>query len=257
MTKQDTEPAPLAGGVEFEEWDFASLASAHERDPEWNDRRLNARRRLLTLGKAFAKQTKTATGLALDVRTSIHNPHGFNGNRVRRLWAYVTRAKAEKTRLRKVLGRDLAKDLDSAYRNAYLCLALEHDRLEVSLRIHPDAWYDGQNLKQRVEAEGVEGLLEVLTSLEGFQLRLHDWKGEWRCGPTLTREHLEEFLRFWTPGEHQLVVDRRWPVPADGVARQAACGSGVGEELLAELGRLLPLYRYGVWSAESDHLFSA
>jgi len=257
MAKQDTEPRPLAGEVTFEEWDFASLAPAHERDPEWNDRRLNARRRLLTLAKSFAAEVRASADLQLDVRTSIHNPHGFNGNRVSRLWAYITRPKAEKTRLRKVLGRDLAKDLDSAYRNAYLCLALEHDRLEVSLRMHPDAWYDGQNLKKRVESEGVGGWLDVLRTLEGFQLRLHDWKGEWRCGPDLSPEHLEEFLRFWTPGEHQLVIDRRWPVPASGPARQAACGSGVAEELVGELGRLVPLYRYAVWSAESDHLFSS
>lgn len=257
MVKKDTEPAPLAGGVAFEEWDFAALSPAHEREVEWNDRRLNARRRLLTLAKMFTDGLREEQDLQLDVRTSIHNPHAFNGNRVRRLWAYITRPKAEKTRLRKVLGRDLAKDLDSAYRNAYLCLALEHDRLEVSLRIHPDGWYDGQNLKKRVEKEGVGGLLEVLRALEGFQLRLHDWRGEWRCGPELSPEGLEEFLRFWTPGEHQLVVDRRWPVPQEGPVRQAACGPGVPGELLAELARLVPLYRFGVWSKESDHLFSS
>jgi len=251
MTKQDTEPTPLKDEVEFEDWDFASVAPAHERDPEWNDRRLNARRRLLTLAKGFVKEAR-AGGLALDARTSIHNPHAFNGNRVRRLWAYLTRPKAEKTRLRKVLGRDLAKDLDSAYRNAYLCLALEHDRLEVSLRIHPDAWYDGQNLKKRVEAEGVGGWLAVLRELDGFQLRLHDWKGEWRCGPDLAPEQVEEFLRFWTPGEHQLVVDRRWPVVGAG----AAGGPEVPAELVRELCRLLPLYRYAVWSEESEFLFS-
>lgn len=251
MSRQDTEPTPLKDEVEFEDWDFASVSPAHERDPEWNDRRLNARRRLLTLAKGFARDAK-AGGLPLDVRTSIHNPHAFNGNRVRRLWAYLTRPKAEKTRLRKVLGRDLAKDLDSAYRNAYLCLALEHDRLEVSLRIHPDAWYDGQNLKKRTAAEGVGGWVEVLRQLEGFQLRLHDWKGEWRCGPDLTTEQVEEFLRFWTPGEHQLVVDRRWPVLGAG----AAGGPEVPAELVRELGRLQPLYRYAVWSQESEFLFS-
>jgi hypothetical protein len=256
MAEQNKEPAALKGSVVFEQWDFACLSPRHERSPEVNDRRLNARRRLLTLGKAFVKQAK-ADGLALDVRTSLHHPHTFNGNRVRRLWAYVTRAKSEKTRLRKVLGRDLAKDLDSAYRNAYLCLAIEHDRLEVSLRIHPDGWYDGQNLANRVKREGLEGWLALLRELEGFQLRLHDWKGEWRCGPDLSAEALEEFLRFWTPGEHQLVVDRRWPVQAQGPTLEAATAEGVGEVLVAELARLVPLYRYAAWSEESDHLFGS
>lgn len=256
MAEQNKEPTALGGTVVFEDWDFAALAPRHERSVEVNDRRLNARRRLLTLGKAFVKQTK-ADGLALDVRTSLHHPHAFNGKRVRRLWAYVTRPKAEKTRLRKVLGRDLAKDLDSAYRNAYLCLAIEHDRLEVSLRIHPEGWYDGQNLANRVKREGSASFLALLRELDGFQLRLHDWKGEWRCGPDLKADALEEFLRFWTPGEHQLVVDRRWPVSTEGPGLAAATAEGVGETMLQELTRLVPLYRYAVWSEESDHLFGS
>ena len=50
------------------------------------------------------------------------------------------------------------------------------------LRIHADAWYDGQNLKNRVEREGVAGWLAELNALDGFRLRIDDWKGEWRCG---------------------------------------------------------------------------
>ena len=49
MASTEPEPKPLSGAVQFEEWDFAALSPAHERDPEWNERRLNARRRLLTL----------------------------------------------------------------------------------------------------------------------------------------------------------------------------------------------------------------
>ena len=40
-------------------------------------------------------------------------------------------------------------------------------------------------------------------------------------------------------------------------AREVASGEGVAEELVAELLRLVPLYRYSVWSQESDHLLSS
>ncbi|MCP3920678.1 MAG: hypothetical protein GY711_34560 [bacterium] len=237
----------------FEPWDFEALAPDRARSPEYNDRRLLARRRLGGLAKTFVARAKEE-GLALDSRTSIHNPHSFNGGKVQRLWAYLTRSKKDKTGLRKVLGRDLAKDLDSAYRNAYLCLAIEHDRLEVSFRIHADAWYDGRNLTRRVDGEGVHAWLSVLNTLEGFQLRLHDWKGEWRCG-SLTPEALEEFLRFYEPGDHALVVDRRWPVPTEPAAREAVLSEEVPRTLLDELARLVPLYRFAAWSPDSDHLF--
>ena len=49
----------------------------------------------------------------------------FNHMRVRRMWAYITRGKKEKARLKQVLGAELAKDLDSSYRNAFLCVAIE------------------------------------------------------------------------------------------------------------------------------------
>ena len=125
----------------------------------------------------------------------------------------------------------------------------------MGLRIHADAWYDGRNLANRVKVDGVHPLLAILNQLDGFQLRLHDWKGEWICGG-MQPEALEDFLSHWVPGEHHFVVDRRFPVPSDPAAREAAMAPEVPTTLQEELLRLVPLYRYAVWSEESDHLFS-
>jgi hypothetical protein len=238
----------------FVEADFRILSPSCGADGQYNPFRLESRRRLGALGKALVGRAKEAD-LALESRTSLHNPHSFNRNRVTRQWAYVVRAKAEKTRLRKVLGVDLAKDLDAAYRNAYLCFAIEEGHLEVSLRIHPEGWYDGQNLVNRIKKEGVGAWKAVLDGLEGFTLRMHDWKGAWECG-TADAQALEEYLGFYVPGEHRLTVERRWPAP-EGPAREAALGEEVPGMMLAEAQRLLPLYRFAAWSAESDHLFSS
>lgn len=251
---QSREPSPSSVGP-FAPWDFEALSPARSRSPEYNEHRLQARRRLLGLGKAALKETK-AMGVPLEARSSLHNPHAFNGNRVSRLWTYLVRPKAEKARLRKVLGADLAKDLNQAYKNVYLCLAMEHDALEVSLRIHKDAWYDGQNLVRRVKAEGLDGWLSVLNTLDGYRLGLDDWKGEWRCGE-LTRERLEEYLGYYTPGEHQLVVERRWPVPTNPEQREALLQGDIPQTLLEEVLRLVPLYKFCAWSASSDFLFSS
>ena len=248
----DREPRPLSALSAFEEGDFNSLSPSCEKDAQFDEPRLRLRRKLATLAKTFAGRAKDQ-GLGLDARTSLHRPYQFNGFRVRRIWAYLCRNKAEKSALRKVVGRDLAKDLDAAYRNAYLCLAVEHEALEVSLRIHADAWFDGQNLKKRVAAEGVHAWLERLNRLDGYFLRLADWKGEWRCG-ALAPEQLEEFLRYYTPGEHALAVERRFPAPPG--ARDACLGEEVPELLLSELDSLVEMYRFAAWSAESDFLFA-
>lgn len=249
----DVEPRVAAGLEPFVDGDFHVLSPALARDPQYNDRRLALRRKLLALGKHFAERAALA-GVELDVRTSLHNPHAFNHNQVKRMWVYACRAKKEKTRLKQTLGADLAKDLDSAYRNAYLCVALEHDVLEVSLRIHADAWYDGQNLKNRVKREGTAVWMTLLNALpEGFRLRLHDWKGDWTCGK-LTRERLEEYVKFYVPAEHASFVEQRFAAPSG--ARAAVLDPRMPERLVASLDALLPLYRFSAWSKESDFLFS-
>ena len=151
-----------------------------------------------------------------------------------------------------MLGAELAKDLDQAYRNAYLCVAVEFEAVEVSLRIHPDAWFDGQNLAKRVKQEGSRGLLALLRALDGYRLRLADWRGEWPCA-TLTPEALDEFLRFYKPGEHLFAVERRYPA-APG-ARAAGLDGALPEGLVGELERLVPVYRWVAWSTEADYLF--
>ena len=245
------EPRPLTGAVLFEESDFRALSPAYARNPDYNSHRLAARRRLLTLGKQVAREAGER-GCALECRTSLHNPHAFNGMRVNRLWAYLTRPKKERTKLKRLLGSELGKDLDAAYRNAYLCLAIESEALEVSLRIHADAWYDGQNLKKRVEAQGSRAWLDLLNDLRGFRLGLDDWKGEWSCG-AITPERLDEYLGYYTPGEHRLVIERRWPVPEG--ERGMALEEGAAEELASEVLRLLPVYRFMVWDEEENFLF--
>jgi len=243
---------PELEDLSFEEGDFHALHEGVNQDGQYNDRRLATRRTLGALGKHFVARAKVA-GVALEDRTSLHNPHAFNGNRVRRIWAYLVRPKKEKARLKKTLGADLAKDLDRAYKNAYLCLAIEHEALEASLRIHVDAWYDGQNLKRRYASEGgAAELLALLNRVPGARLQLDDWKGEWTCGQ-LTPESLKEFFKYYSPGEHSLSVLFRWPAPAGNR------GLGVAPEtpgdMLQALELLIPVYRYAAWSAESDHLF--
>ncbi|MCB9904418.1 MAG: hypothetical protein H6831_08425 [Planctomycetes bacterium] len=257
MTKPaeiDAEPTPFGSIEPFSEADLHALAEPLCRDPQYNEHRLALRRKLGTLAKAFLARGKGELPPLL-ARTSLHAPHPFNGKRVARIWTYLCRDKAEKARLKKVVGADLAKDLDAAYRNAYLCIAAESEALEVSLRIHSDAWFDGANFQRRVAAEGPKGLTKLLNELEGFTLRLDDWKGEWVCGG-LGPERVEEFFGYYKPGEHRLLIDRRFPAPANQPAvRALSFAPEVPEHLLDELSRLVPLYRFAAWSKESDFLF--
>jgi len=255
--QQDPEPRPLEALAAFEEGDFHALSDPLCRDAQYNDRRLVTRRTLGAIAKAavealVADAKSSGAELELSSRTSLHQPHAFNHNKVRRMWAYICRGKKEKARLRRVVGAELGKDLDASYRNAYLCVAIEDSALEVSLRIHPDAWFDGQNLVHRTQAEGAGVFLALLNGAAGFRLALDDWKGEWPCGK-LDVDRLNEFFRYYKPGELGLAVERRFPAPAG--MRAAVLAPDVPAMLVEELRKLLPIYRYGAWSQESDFLF--
>ena len=50
--KAEREPAPLGGLAAFEEGDFHSLSEGLSRDPQYDDRRLMARRKLGAVAKA-------------------------------------------------------------------------------------------------------------------------------------------------------------------------------------------------------------
>lgn len=254
----DAEPKPLAALAAFEEGDFHALSDPLSRDPQFNDRRLVTRRKLLSIAQASLERLAAdaaASGgeLELAVRTSLHNPTVFNHMRVKRMWAYISRGKKEKTRIKRILGAELGKDLDAAYRNAYFCVAIDEGALEVSLKVHPDAWFDGQNLVQRTTKEGLGVWLALLNSTPGYRLKLDNWKGEWICGQ-ITSDWLREFFKYYKPGELGLSVERRWPAPFG--ARGAALDAGVPALLLDELRQLAPLYRFAAWSQESDFLFT-
>lgn len=244
-------PASKVEDLAFAEADFRALAENAAKNPEYNQARLATRRKLGELAKEAVKRLKKS-GLELEQRTSLHNPHQFNGKRVSRLWSYMMRPKKEKARLKRTIGADLAKDLDQAYKNAYLCLAIESDALEVSMRIHVDAWYDGQNMKRRYDGGGAPELFALLNALPGFRLRLDNWKGEWICGQ-LTPESLAEFFKFYIPGEHSMAVEFRWPAPEGN--REAALAASVPDDLLHALEGLEALYRWSAWSKESEFLF--
>ena len=249
MPEDGTSPAGLEP---FEPWDLEALRPPRSRSAEYNEKRLAARRRLEAVAKALVARCPAAS--KLEVRTSIHNPFPpVNGGSVERLWAYLSRPKGHKAKLKRQLGADLGKDLDQAYRNGYLCVALEADAIEVSFRIHPDAWFDGRNLTKRIDAEGLRPTLALLNELEGFKLQLADWKGEWPCG-SLEREQLEEFLGFYEPGEHLLAVQQRIPAPE--ALRAALLTEELPGQLLSELERLVAFRHHACWAPDSDHLFS-
>jgi hypothetical protein len=65
--------------------------------------------------------------------------------------AYATRpAPRKRTKLASFFGRALGKDPETHSIQTVLAVCLDDQVVEAALRVHPQAWRDGENLKQKV-----------------------------------------------------------------------------------------------------------
>ena len=222
--------------------DFLAYEKNRQDDPEYNALRLSVRRKLKALVDDVAGEAKAA-GTGLSAQAGLHHPYVFNNYRVREQRAYLCRSTKERKTLAAFFGEALGKDAETHYIQTVLELALDDQVLEAALRIHPQAWWDGEHLKKRVaDDQGLESFCGLLKALPpGFALRLHDWKKVYWAAEAHPF-HLRELFASYTPGEHWLHLVRE--LPREDVLEM---GLDVVGWARASLLALLPIYRLILW----------
>lgn len=227
----------------FLERDFKAYERHRQDDPEYNALRLSVRRKLKAMADAVQKEAK-ALGTELSAQAGLHNPYTFNAYRVREQRAYLCRGQKERKKLSAFFGEALGKDAETHYIQTVLEVCLDDQIVEAALRIHPQAWWDGENLKKKVlnDPAAMDELVGMLRALPpGFNFKLHDWKKDNWCAQVKAGD-LKETLGHYTPGNHWLHVQRQLP-KEDALAMGADAEAWVRSSLLA----LLPLYRFTLW----------
>ncbi len=226
----------------FQERDFLAYESHRQSDPEYNALRLSVRRKLKAIADAVVVEAK-AKGTVLSSQAGLHHPYTFNRYRVREQRAYLCRSAPERKKLAKYFGEALGKDAETHYIQTVLEVSLDDQVVEAALRIHPLAWWDGENLKKKVAVhEGMAEWCSMLAVLPaGFALKLHDWrKVYWAV--EATPHGLREYFDSYTPGDHWLHLVRELP-------REDALAMGLDAPgwLTNSLMALLPPYRLILW----------
>lgn len=227
----------------FLERDFLAYERHRQDDPEYNALRLSVRRKLKAMADACKSRAKDL-GITIDSQAGLHHPHSFNSFRVREQRAYLCRSKRERSKLAKFFGEALGKDAETHYIQTVLEIALDGEVVEAALRIHPQAWWDGEHLKKKVAGpEGMDEWCAMLRALPaGFGLRMHDWKKVYWASAATPHE-MREYFETYTPGNHWLHLVRELP-KEDALAMELDAGEWVVTSLLA----LLPVYRFILWS---------
>jgi hypothetical protein len=253
--------------TEFEPFtaeDFKVYGPRYARDEQWNGRRLVVRQRMLGLGKRMAAvfaETKPASAAdapaELHIATSIHHPHLFNQNSVKRQRTYGSRPAAEKKDLKDLFGADLGKAVDPAYANMMVSVTIDETGVEWGIQVPAEAWWDGQNLKNRATSANLRSILASIPAVDaatvgggdtGLVARIADWKGTLvpsKASETAWRDH----FKVYTPGDHWWSLTRRLSVN-----NAVALGAAQGDAILSDLLALRPLYRFVLWRPDNNHL---
>ena len=246
MDKDKATPQPVV----FSPKDFEYFAPNCCRDREYNKFRLQIRRKLGRLGEQLLPTFKKA-GLDLVIRTSLHHPYTFNGFAVGSQWVYFAPAAATYKELQeKVLGVDLGEELDLHYTHTLLLVGIEHGGLFVSLKIHQNAWWDGQNVKNKYGQPAEQMvLLNSLRNLSNFCLKLHTWPNRHVCDK-LTPEELKRYFDYYIPGDHWFHLDCE--IPKENPLVTSADFTAFARKQLVDL---IPVYQYIVWNPGNNFLF--
>ncbi|HJM39145.1 MAG TPA: hypothetical protein QGG59_03410 [Planctomycetota bacterium] len=223
--------------------DFELYQPRFQGDPEWNGRRLDIRHRLQAMGDQL-KAEFAGLGSARDRRESRHNPHHTNGKKVRRQRTMLFRDKKARASLKKFLGKELGKDLDSARNNLHFQVGLDAKEAWWGLRVDEGAWYDLNVLLKRAEdGSGQSEIVAACAEAQGFDLELN--RGGARPVCQMDSRDWRDLAGVVRPGETQLDLVRR--MPAHEVAEM---GEGFDEKVISDLVALAPFFELVSWTLD-------
>lgn len=229
--------------------DFRAFEKHKWSDPEFNAERLLLKRKLQAMGEPV-RDALAAAGEPLQLRTSIHNPYKFNGNRVDSLRFYLSPSDKAKQEIKSLLGVDFAEDTDASYVGVNLVFVVAADEVRLGLRVHERAWWDVQNVRNRCATrEGAEGFAAALNGVVGgYDLTMHNWQKRYPCGQ-LRWDDAMNYFRYLEPGVHRMQVARSIRKDAPELFQPGLCAM-----IAREFESLLPVYRFILWSPSNSHL---
>lgn len=241
-----TERKPFDG---FTEADFIAYLPEKRRDSEYNEERLQIKHKLHSLGELMMPSLSTS-GLDLEFKTSLSHPYTYNKYSVESQWVYFARKERDRQALKKIFGDTLGRDLDMHYSHVILLVEINLENIELSLKIHQQAWWDGQNVKNRCQDMGQRKILVTeLNRLGGFILTIHDWRREYVCG-RLSESDLRNYFNYYTPGNHWLHLRLR-------LKKETVIPMGKEFAMFAgqAMSQLAPVYRFIEWRPDNDFVF--
>jgi transcription antitermination factor NusG len=246
----------------FTSADFDAYQPKKWKSNVFNRERLEVKQKLVALGRELQVAMVGPDGSLLANEASVEHPALWNHKQVEAQHLYFSRNEGARKELDAIIDRQktlasLIDDPTPQRNHLFLAVTLSEQAIELSLKLHPDASVDRENLERKsADHFEREKLLHLLHALgDGFRAGIT---------PELTPvaevdvERLEQLIAQFAkpaglavPGAPQRLLYIGRALGRDEVV---AAGAGLVDMARAGLASLLPLYRFIAWSRDNDFL---
>jgi hypothetical protein len=245
--------------------DFDSYEPRKWKSNVYNRERLEVKQKLLALGRTAGDSLLGADGSPLYIESSVEHPALWNHKQVDIQSVFFSRHAVARKEIDGIIERSkpiasLLDDPTPQRNHLFLAITISHDALEVSLRLHPDARVDRQNLERKLddhfEAERLIGVLRELP--DDYQIGITPELAP-VDQPPLAPERLRQIVGklpagggLGLPGQppHLFYVGRQLPRAAAKALPADELAAWVRSSLLDLVG----VYRFIAWSRDNDYV---
>jgi hypothetical protein len=242
--------------------DFDAYAQKKWKSNVFNRERLEVKQKLVALGRELQGAMLAPDGSPLAVEPSVEHPALWNHKQVEAQHLYFSRNEGARKELDAIIerGQSIASMIDdpSPQRNhLFLAVTLGEQAIELSLKLHPDARVDRENLERKCDDHFEhEKLLHLLHGL-GAPYRvgiLPDVIPVADVDEPKLRDIIVALAKAVAPPGLTLGVPHRLFYVGRAIARDEAVAAGATlvDGARKALMALMPIYRFIAWSRDND-----
>lgn len=242
--------------------DFDAYQPKKWKSNVFNRERLEVKQKLLALGRELQGAMLAPDGSPLAIEPSVEHPTLWNHKQVEAQHLYFSRNEGARKELDAIIerGQSIASMIDdpSPQRNhLFLAATVSESAIEMSLKLHPDARVDRENLERKCEDHFErEKLVHLLQGL-GPAYRTGVLPDLFSVGE-VDSGRLQELIvvlgKATTPPAFTLGAPHRLFYVGRAIDRAEALAAGAGlvDAAKQALLSLMPIYRFIAWSRDND-----
>jgi hypothetical protein len=242
--------------------DFDAYQAKKWKSNVFNRERLDVKQKLTLLGRELQGVMVAPDGSPLAIESSVEHPALWNHKQVEAQHLYFSRNEGARKEIDAIIerGKSLASMIDdpTPQRNhLFLAVTLSEAAIELSLKLHPDARVDRENLERKCEDHFErEKLLNLLRGLdEPFKVGITpEVMPVGELDDAKLSGLLQSFNKPASPQALTLGAPQRLLYVGRAIPRDqaAAAGPALVDDAKKSLLSLLPIYRFIAWSREND-----